>query len=137
MTRLWIGLTLFVTALLIALVLPAWQVRAQKLEFHSQNQSPQNHFLAAGQPSRVEVDLARRIESWQGTRTCASGNRARLALKPVFAHWLGLQMMAHPGKTLALWGYHSGDIWAEDRIADGKPRCSAGFRKLIAYAEFR
>lgn len=132
MTRLWIGLALFACTLLIALALPERQLKAQMLAFHSHPKA-----TGHGPRARVTADLARRIESWRGARACASSNRARLALKPVFAHWLGTQMMARPDRKVAVWGYHSGDVWTEDRIVDGRPACSAGFRKLIVYADFR
>jgi hypothetical protein len=132
MTRMWIGLALFMASLLIALTVPARQVDAQMLAFHSASNTRTD-----SPNSRIQADLARRVESWQGTRDCAANSRARSAVKPVLAHWLGTQMMAHPGRKLGAWGYHSGDIWAEDRVIDGKPVCSAGFRKLIAYADFR
>lgn len=86
---------------------------------------------------QVKADLARSVESWRGRRSCGSPARAHNALRPVIARWLGTQAMARPGRVLAHWGYHSGQIWLENRIVGGKPFCSAGFRKVIAYAKFR
>lgn len=132
MTRLWMGLAMMAIVLPVAFAIPAWQARVPALAFRST--------ALAGAPasaSRVEVDLARKVASWQGRDGCAAPARARLALRPVVAHWLGTQMMAHPERTLTQWGYHSGDIWTERRTVDGKPRCSGGFRKLIVYADFR
>lgn len=132
MTRLWIGLTLLATTSLISLTVPAREGNAQMLAFQSAS-----HSADRGTGSRIQADLARQVESWHGIRGCTEPSRARSALKPALARWLGRQVMARPGRKLALWGYHSGDVWTEDRIADGKPACSAGFRKLIAYADFR
>lgn len=132
MTRLWIGLAMFATLVLVALAVPAWQGRAQMLAYRSPGSMP-----ATASVIRVEADLARKVESWHGASACASPARARSALAPVLARWLGGQVMAHPGKTLIQWGYRSGDVWSENRIVDGRPGCSAGFRRLIAHADFR
>lgn len=118
-------------AVLIALAVPAPMASAQMLSFRSPP-----HASGTGRRVRVQADLARRVASWQGSRACASARLARSALKPVVAQWLGTQMMANPGKTLTQWGYHSGDIWVENHTVDGVHRCRAGFRKLIAFAEF-
>ncbi|GGB58573.1 hypothetical protein GCM10010833_11670 [Blastomonas aquatica] len=122
---------MFAFALLVALAGPALQLHAQTLSFRSTD-----HASGSGRHVRLQADLARRVESWQASRTCASARLARSALKPAVAQWLGTQMMANPGKTLTQWGYHSGDIWVENHMVDGVQRCRAGFRKLIAFAEF-
>lgn len=132
MARMEIVLAMLASALLAASAVPAPTAHAQMLSFRSPGD-----VTSGGKRTRVQADLARRVDSWQGARDCASASRARAALKPVLARWLRVQTEARPGRKLALWGYHSGDIWTEHRIADGKPACSAGFRRLIAYAEFR
>ncbi len=133
MMRLLIGLALAFAMALIALPGPPGRVDAQMLAFRSTGGDADT----VGKRKRVQADLARQVESWRGGSGCAATARARAALKPVFARWLGAQTIAHPDRKLAGWGYHSGDIWTESRTVDGKRACSAGFRKLIAYAEFR
>jgi len=132
MRRVAIGLALFLTSVLGAWVVLGWPAQAQMLSFRSAD-----HDIVSGKRTRVQADLARNIESWHGTRACNTQGRARLALKPAVARWLGGQTVAQPRKRLAQWGYHSGDIWVEQRVVDGKPSCTAGFRKLIAFADFR
>lgn len=131
MMRFSTGLALGAAMLLIALP-PPGRADAQMLAFRSADGTAGSTLKT----KRIRADLAREIESWSGTHACESHARARSALKPAFTRWLGAQTVAHPGRKLSAWGYHSGDIWTESRIVDGKRTCSAGFRKLIAYAEF-
>lgn len=131
MARLGIILAMFAAALLAASAAQTPTANAQMLSFRSTGDAP-----GSGRRTRVQADLARKVDSWQGVRDCGSAARARAALNPVLVRWLRAQTDARPGRRLALWGYHSGDIWTENRIADGKPACSAGFRKVIAYAVF-
>jgi hypothetical protein len=132
MARTWLVLLLLLAVAALALLLPRETVRAQRLEFAS----PMNA-STADRVRRVEADLARHVESWQGARDCRSPARARAALKPVLAQWLGRRMTDRPMQRLARWGYHSGDMWHEAQVIDGQPHCRAGFRRVIAFAEFR
>ncbi len=132
MTRPWLSLLLLLAALMLVLTWPREPARAEPLAFKSPMYS-----APGGKPVRVKADLARRIDVWHGKADCRSPHRARAALMPILSHWLGARTTERPSKRLAQWGYHSGDIWNEDRVIDGEPRCSGGFRKVIAYADFR
>ncbi len=132
MARTWPVLLLLLAVLALALAIPRDTARAQMLAFASPMEAN-----AAGRVQRVQADLARNVESWQGRRDCRSPRRARAALKPVLARWLGHRMTDRPHNRLARWGYHSGDIWHEAQIVDGQQQCRAGFRRIIAYADFR
>jgi len=132
MARTWLVLLLFLAVAALALMVPRETARAQRLEFASPRDKSFN-----GSAQRVQADLARNVESWQGARDCRSPARARAALKPVLAQWLGRRMTDRPMQRLARWGYHSGDIWHEAQVIDGQPHCRAGFRRVIAFAEFR
>lgn len=132
MARRWLAIAVVVPASALALLAISHSARAQPLRFQSHQSAP-----APGKRERVKADLARTIITWRGGNDCRSAPRAKAALKPAVAAWLGRQLMAHPDKKLTGWGYHSGDVWAEHRSIDGRPQCIAGFRKLIVYAEFR
>lgn len=133
MARIWPALLLFLTAAMALVVaLPRDTAQAGRLAFASPV-----HSTSPGRVQRVQSDLARAVESWRGNRDCHAPQRARRALKPVLARWLGSRMTDQPRRRLARWGYHSGDIWHEDRVVDGQPQCSAGFRRVIAFAEFQ
>ena len=135
MARPWLTLLLPLAALGFALAWPRETARAEMLTFASPMQSSDRHDRAA--MMRVQADLARTVESWQGERDCSSPVRARAALRPVLANWLGARTTERPSKRLAQWGYHSGDVWHETRTVDGRTRCSGGFRRVIVYADFR
>lgn len=132
MTRPWLSLLLLLAALMSILTWPREPARAELLLFASRLQT-----APRGTSVRVKADLARRIDVWHGSSDCRSPRRARAALMPILSHWLGARTTERPSQQLAQWGYHSGDIWNEDRVIDGLPRCSGGFRKVIAYADFR
>lgn len=132
MTRTWLVLLLILAVAALALMVPRETARAQRLEFASPRDKSLN-----GSVQRVQADLARNVDSWQGARDCRSPARARAALKPVLAQWLGRRMTDRPMQRLARWGYHSGDMWHEAQVIDGQPHCRAGFRRVIAFAEFR
>lgn len=132
MTRPWLSLVLPIAALLLALAWPRQTARAEPLSFASPM-----HSAPPGKSVRVKADLARRIDVWHGKDDCRSPGRARAALTPVLSRWLGTRMTERPAKRLAQWGYHSGDIWHEDRVIDGQRQCSGGFRRVIAFADFR
>lgn len=127
-----LSMRLPITALLFGLTWPSHMARAHPLAFESPVQE-----AAHGRKVRVQADLARQVESSKGGADCQSPHRARTALTPVLSRWLGARMTERPTKRLAQWGYHSGNLWHEDRIVDGRPRCSGGFRKVIAFADFR
>lgn len=131
MARTWPAL-LLILAMVALVLLPRETARAQMLAFASPMDAGSTDRLM-----RVEADLARNVESWQGTRDCRSPDRARAALKPVLARWLGGRMTDRPRQRLARWGYHSGDIWHETQVIGGQPQCRAGFRRVIAFADFR
>ena len=132
MARTWPVLVLLVAMMALALSGPRESARAQLLAFASPVHAP-----ASGRVRRVEADLARSVESWQGSQDCRSTERARAALKPVLARWLGSRMTDRPRQRLARWGYHSGDIWHESQTIAGRSQCRAGFRRVIAFADFR
>ena len=129
----WPVMLLVLAVSALGLAWPHDPVRARKLAFAS----PVHAAGSEGRVQRVQTDLARNVESWRGTRDCRSPQRARAALKPVLARWLGMRMTDRPRQKLARWGYHSGDIWHEQRTIDGQPQCSGGFRRIIAFADFR
>lgn len=133
MARTWLVLLLILAVAALALMLPRETVRAQMLAFSS----PAGPVDRPGNVHRVQADLARNVESWMGTRDCRAPARARAALKPVLARWLGGRMTDRPHQRLARWGYHSGDVWHEAQTVGGQPQCRAGFRRVIAFAEFR
>ncbi|WP_033924044.1 hypothetical protein [Sphingomonas sp. 35-24ZXX] len=132
MTRAWLSLLLLIMAVLLVVAWPRHAAQAEMLAFASPRQSS-----PSGKPVRVKADLARRIDVWHGKDDCRSPDRARAALTPILSQWLGTRMTERPSRQLAQWGYHSGDIWHEDRVIDGKRQCSGGFRRVIAYADFR
>lgn len=132
MARTWLVLLLILAVAALALMVPRETARAQRLEFTSPSDT-----AFKGSVERVQADLARNVDSWQGARDCRSPARARAALKPVLAQWLGRRMTDRPMQRLARWGYHSGDMWHEAQVIDGQPHCRAGFRRVIAFAEFR
>lgn len=132
MARTWLVLLLILAVAALALMVPRETARAQRLEFASPRDKSLN-----GSVQRVQADLARNVDSWQGARDCRSPARARAALKPALAQWLGRRMTDRPMQRLARWGYHSGDMWHEAQVIDGQPHCRAGFRRVIAFAEFR
>lgn len=132
MARIWPVLLLFLAATALALILPRETARAQRLAFSSPMDSSR-----PGRVRRVQADLARHVESWQGSRDCRAPARARAALKPVLARWLGGRMTDRPHQKLARWGYHSGEIWHEAQAFDNRSWCRAGFRRVIAFADFR
>lgn len=131
MARIWLSVALCASALSLVVSVGGQPLHAQMLAFSSAQPAE-----SKGKTTRVQTDLARNIESWQDATGCQSPERARRAIEPVVARWLGRQTASRPGQRLAGWGYHSGDIWFENRTLDGRMRCSAGFRKLIAYADF-
>lgn len=133
MARTWPVVLLVLAMSALALMLPRETVRAQMLAFSS----PVDAAKRPAMVHRVEADLARNVESWMGSRDCRAPARARAALKPVLARWLGGHMTDRPHQRLARWGYHSGDIWHEAQTVGGQPQCRAGFRRVIAFAEFR
>ena len=132
MARTWLVLLLILAVAALAFMVPRETARAQRLEFASPRDKSFN-----GSVQRVQADLARNVDSWQGARDCRSPARARAALKPILAQWLGRRMTDRPMQRLARWGYHSGDIWHEAQVIDGQPHCRAGFRRVIVFAEFR
>lgn len=132
MARGWLAGTIIVGVCAFGVLIERGPAHSQPIEFHS---IPGN--AAAGRHQRVNADIARRIATWRGTSDCRSTKRARSAVKPAAAGWLGKLVVARPREKLVKWGYHSGDIWAENRIQDGKAQCVAGFRKLIVYADFK
>ncbi|ESZ86332.1 MAG: hypothetical protein Q27BB25_14580 [Blastomonas sp. CACIA14H2] len=132
MARTWPVLLLILAVAALVLVLPRQTARAQMLAFASPMDA-----ASQGRVRRVQSDLARHVESWQGARDCHAPARARAALKPVLARWLGGRMTDRPTERLARWGYHSGDIWHEAQVIGGQPQCRAGFRRVIAFADFR
>lgn len=125
-------LVMLFAGLVLALNGPGENARAQALAFASPL-----HSTAPGKLHRIEADLARHVESWEGKADCRSTRRARAALKPAMARWLGAQMMERPSRRLARWGYHSGILWDEAQVFGGEARCRAGFRRVIAFADFR
>lgn len=133
MARTWPFVLLVLAMTALALTLPREPVRAQMLAFSSSADSADR----PGKVNRVEADLARNVESWMGGRDCRAPARARAALKPVLARWLGGRMTDRPHQRLARWGYHSGDVWHETQTVGGQRQCRAGFRRVIAFAEFR
>lgn len=132
MTRVWPVLLLILAVMALALSWPRAPARAQMLAFASPMDA-----AAPGRVRRIQADLARNVESWQGGSDCRSPSRARAALKPVLARWLGGRMTDRPNQRLARWGYHSGDIWYEAQVINGQSQCRAGFRRVIAFADFR
>jgi hypothetical protein len=140
MARIWLSLALGASAL--AMLLPCASPTALQAQTVAAPSKPLSYHVieqstGRGETTRVQADLARMIESWQGADGCDTPQRARQALRPVVTRWLEQQKAARPRQRIAAWGYHSGDVWSEYRVVDGKPQCSAGFRKLIAYANFR
>lgn len=133
MARTWPVVLLVLAMAALALMLPRDTARAQMLAFSS----PVDAAERSAKVQRVQADLARNVESWVGDRDCRAPARARAALKPVLAHWLGGRMTDRPHQRLARWGYHSGDVWHETQTVGGQPQCRAGFRRVIAFAEFR
>ncbi|WP_152414532.1 hypothetical protein [Blastomonas sp. AAP53] len=134
MTRSGLSLLLILTACLLVLAWPRHDVHAHRLSYASPVHAADKGRRAGR--LRVQTDLARTIDSWQGRRDCQSSGRARAALRPVLARWLGGRVTDRPSLRLVRWGYHSGDVWHEDRIIEGQARCIAGFRKVIAFADF-
>ncbi len=132
MARTWLAMLALLSVAALALVLPREVARAEMLAFSSLLDT-----AAKDRVQRIEADLARHVESWQGSRDCRAASRARAALKPVLGRWLGGRMTDRPHQRLARWGYHSGDVWHEIQIIDGRSQCRAGFRRVIAFAEFR
>ncbi len=132
MARPGLSLLLPLAALPLALAWPGAPAQAEMLAFASPAQA-----AAGGDRVRVQADLARKVDIWHGSSDCRSRRRAHAALMPALSQWLGARLTERPTKRLAQWGYHSGDVWNEDRRVDGKPQCMGGFRKLIAYADFR
>lgn len=134
MTQPRLSLLLILAVGLLALAWPRHHVQAQALSYAS----PVHAANTRRPPGRLRVtaDLARTIDSWKGQRDCQSPTRARAALKPVLARWLGGRVTGRPSRRLVRWGYHSGDVWHEDRIIEGQAHCIAGFRKVIAFADF-
>lgn len=132
MTRVWPVLLLILAVTALAFTWPKEPARAQMLAFASPMDT-----AAPGRIWRIQADLARNVESWQGVGDCRSPRRAHAALKPVLARWLGGRMTDRPNQRLARWGYHSGDIWHETQVIDGQSQCRAGFRRVIAFADFR
>lgn len=133
MARRWFAGTVFIAVSTLGMAALVHDTAlSQQLQFHSKPGSTKN-----GKHHRVKTDLARTIATWRGTSDCRSSERARSAIKPVAAAWLGKQIVAHPKEKLVQWGYHSGNIWAESRVSDGKTLWIAGFRKLIVYADFK
>lgn len=132
MARTWLVLLLILAVAALALMVPRGTARAQRLEFASPSDT-----ALKGSVHHVQADLARNVDSWHGARDCGSPARARAALKPALAQWLGRRMTDRPMQRLARWGYHSGEIWHEAQVIDGQPQCRAGFRRVIAFAEFR
>ncbi|PXW77668.1 hypothetical protein C7451_104163 [Blastomonas natatoria] len=131
MARKWPLLALLLMGSILTLAWPRGSARAEPLAFSSPR-----HTAGTGRIRHVQADLARTVESWQGT-DCHSPGKARAALRPALANWLGYRMIDRPGRQLVRWGYHSGDIWHEVRIVARKRQCRAGFRRLIVFAEFR
>lgn len=132
MARTWLVLLLILAVAVLSLGWLSEPARAQLLAFASPSNS-----AFKGSVQRVQADLARNVDSWQGKADCRSPARARAALKPVLAQWLGSRMTDRPMQRLARWGYHSGDVWHEAQLVDGRSRCRAGFRRVIAFADFR
>lgn len=130
MARKWPLIALLVTALMLTLAWPRGSARAEPLAFSSPRQT-----ASTGRIRHVQADLARSVESWQGT-DCRSPRKARAALRPALASWLGRRMIDRPGQRLVRWGYHSGDIWHEERMVARERQCRAGFRRLIVFADF-
>lgn len=131
MARNWLPRVLLAGALMLVLALPPWPARGEPLAFSSPRQT-----AISGQVRYVQADLARSVESWRGA-DCRSPRKARIALRPALANWLGYRMIDRPGRRLVRWGYHSGDIWHEKGMAASERHCRAGFRRLIVFAEFR
>lgn len=131
MARNWPLMALLLMGLVLATAWPRGSARAEPLAFSSSRQT-----ASPGRVRQVQADLARNVESWQGA-DCRSPRKARAALRPALANWLGRRMIDRPGQKLVRWGYHSGDIWHEERLVARKRQCRAGFRRLIVFAEFR
>ena len=84
---------------------------------------------------RVTADLAPRIGTWTGVRSCGDPARAEAALKGAFNSWIGEQVTGNPGKKLLRVGAEGGPWWFENRTRSGKRSCKGGFHSAKVYAD--
>lgn len=88
------------------------------------------------EPFRVQEDIGPRIPVWYGVRSCKDQDRAIAEMKPHFEQWVAKTIASRPESTAIAKGWHSGEIWWQNRSTNGKRRCKGGFRKLIVYVDF-
>lgn len=85
--------------------------------------------------TRVNGDLAGRIGTWTGVRSCADSERARQAFMAAFNSWIGEQVTGNPGRRLVRVGTGPAPWWYENRRRSGRRSCKGGFHAAPVYAD--
>ncbi len=85
--------------------------------------------------TRVNADLAGRIGTWTGVRSCADAERARQAFMASFNSWIGEQVTSNPGRRLVRVGTGPAPWWVENRRRSGRRSCKGGFHSAPVYAD--
>ena len=85
--------------------------------------------------TRVTADLAGRIGTWTGVRSCSDVERARAAFMGAFNAWIGEQVTGNPGRRLVRVGTGSAPWWYENRRRSGRRSCKGGFHAAPVYAD--
>ncbi|HZF42518.1 MAG TPA: hypothetical protein VEZ48_03840 [Sphingomonadaceae bacterium] len=83
---------------------------------------------------RVEANLANRIGTWTGVRSCNDANRARDAFMATFNTWIGEQVTGNPQSLLVRVGTGNAPWWYENRRRNGVRSCKGGFHAAPVYA---
>jgi hypothetical protein len=85
--------------------------------------------------TRVQADLAGRIGTWTGVRSCADAARARQAFMATFNSWIGEQVTGNPGRRLVRVGTGNAPWWYENRTRSNRRSCKGGFHAAPVYAD--
>lgn len=85
--------------------------------------------------TRVNANLADRIGTWTGVRSCADAERARQAFMASFNSWIGEQVTGNPGRRLVRVGTGPAPWWYENRRRNNRRSCKGGFHVAPVYAD--
>lgn len=91
---------------------------------------------SSGEPMRVSEDIAGRVPTWKGVRSCGDGSRAVDEMTPHYDSWVNNTIASHPDRTPLFKGYSGRNWYKNKRHSDGRRSCKGGWETLTVYVDF-
>lgn len=90
----------------------------------------------AGEPERISENIAGRVPSWRGVRSCSDESRAVREMMPHYKAWVAATIAAHPDRVALAQGYSGKRKWRNETTGSGRRKCKGWWTSLTVYVDF-